>query len=127
MAERSYDEIEHELEAAFAQLQDHPPSTIEGLIHVVIHLEQLAQGVLIWSFETSLNAWADWSAGWNRLGQHRLKSFGHVMTYSILGQPSSQHPGSSSLLVKATGTCDARGHEAGGSMGVVVRRLLRYA
>jgi hypothetical protein len=36
MAERSYDEIEHELEAAFAQLQDHPPSTIEGLIHVVI-------------------------------------------------------------------------------------------
>ena len=43
MAERSYDEIEHELEAAFAQLQDHPPSTIEGLIHVVIHLEQLAQ------------------------------------------------------------------------------------
>jgi hypothetical protein len=43
MAERSYDEIEHELEDAFAQLQDHPPSTIEGLIHVVIHLEQLAQ------------------------------------------------------------------------------------
>ena len=43
MDERSYDEIERELEAAFAQLQDHPPSTIEGLIHVVIHLEQLAQ------------------------------------------------------------------------------------
>jgi hypothetical protein len=43
MAERSYDEIEHELEAAFAQLQDHPPDTIEDLTRVMVHLETLAQ------------------------------------------------------------------------------------
>ena len=43
MAERSYDEIEHELEAAFAQLQDNPPNTIEDLTRVMVHLETLAQ------------------------------------------------------------------------------------
>ena len=43
MAERSYDEIEHELEVAFAQLQDHPPNTTEDLMRVMVHLQTLAQ------------------------------------------------------------------------------------
>jgi hypothetical protein len=43
MAERSYDEIEHELEAALAELQDHPPQTLEALTIALVHLQTLSQ------------------------------------------------------------------------------------
>jgi len=43
MAERSYDEIERELESAFAQLQDNPPNTIESLMIMMVQLQTLAQ------------------------------------------------------------------------------------
>jgi hypothetical protein len=43
MAERSYDDIERELEAVFAQLQDNPPKTIDSLRSVMVHLQALAQ------------------------------------------------------------------------------------
>ena len=43
MAERSYDEIEHELEAALAELQTHPPQTLEDLTIAIVHLQTLSQ------------------------------------------------------------------------------------
>ena len=43
MAERSYDEIEHELEAALADLQTHPPPTLEALTISIVHLQTLSQ------------------------------------------------------------------------------------
>jgi hypothetical protein len=43
MAECSYDDIERELEAAFAQLQDNPPKTIDSLRSVMVYLQALAQ------------------------------------------------------------------------------------
>jgi hypothetical protein len=43
MAERSYDEIEHELEAALAELQTNPPHTLEDLAISIVHLQTLAQ------------------------------------------------------------------------------------
>jgi hypothetical protein len=43
MAERSYDEIEHELEAALADLQTHPPQTLEALTIAIVHLQTLSQ------------------------------------------------------------------------------------
>jgi hypothetical protein len=43
MAERSYDEIEHELEAALAELQTNPPHTLEDLTISIVHLQTLSQ------------------------------------------------------------------------------------
>jgi hypothetical protein len=43
MAERSYDEIEHELEAALTDLQTHPPQTLEALTIAIVHLQTLSQ------------------------------------------------------------------------------------
>jgi hypothetical protein len=43
MAERSYDEIEHELEAALADLQTNPPQTLEALTIAIVHLQALSQ------------------------------------------------------------------------------------
>jgi hypothetical protein len=43
MAERSYDAIEHELEAALADLQTHPPQTLEALTIAIVHLQTLSQ------------------------------------------------------------------------------------
>jgi hypothetical protein len=43
MAERSYDAIEHELEAALADLQTHPPPTLEALTIAIVHLQTLSQ------------------------------------------------------------------------------------
>ena len=43
MAERSYDEIEHELEVALAELQTNPPQTLEDLAISIVHLQTLAQ------------------------------------------------------------------------------------
>ena len=42
MAERSYDEIEHELEAALADLQTHPPQTLKDLTIAIVHLQTLS-------------------------------------------------------------------------------------
>lgn len=70
MAERSYDEIEHELEVAFAQLQDHPPQTIEDLTRVMVHLETLAQ-------ERADLALRDLRERVERL-EHRMESLGQT-------------------------------------------------
>jgi hypothetical protein len=43
MAQRSYDELEHELEAALAELQTNPPQTLEDLAISIVHLQTLAQ------------------------------------------------------------------------------------
>jgi hypothetical protein len=43
MNERSYDEIEHELESALADLQTHPPQTLEALTIAIVHLQTLSQ------------------------------------------------------------------------------------
>ena len=43
MAERSYDEIEHELEVALADLQTHPPHTLADLAISIVHLQTLSQ------------------------------------------------------------------------------------
>lgn len=43
MAERSYDEIEHELEAALAERQTYPPQTLEYLAIAIVHLQTLSQ------------------------------------------------------------------------------------
>jgi BMFP domain-containing protein YqiC len=39
--ERRYNEIEHELEAALAQLRTNPPDTIEGLIRLTFEFQLL--------------------------------------------------------------------------------------